>query len=58
MWRIDAGRQRGMVGGKGRFLCLLLKLRSTGHVDMDDAREKHGMAAFDTASEDQNFWLF
>jgi hypothetical protein len=27
-------------------------------VDMDDAREKHGMAAFDTASEDQNFWLF
>jgi hypothetical protein len=26
-------------------------------MDMDDAREKHGMVAFDTASEDQNFWL-
>jgi hypothetical protein len=55
MWKIDAGRQRGVVGDKGGFWYLLLKLRSTGHVDLDDARKKHGMVAFDTPSEDQNF---
>jgi hypothetical protein len=26
-------------------------------MDLDDAREKHGMVAFDTASVNQNFWL-
>jgi hypothetical protein len=36
------GDKGGMVGDKGGLWCLLLKLRSTGHVDLDDSREKHG----------------
>jgi hypothetical protein len=44
-----------IVGDKGGSWFLLQKSRITGHLDLDDVREKPGMAALYTAlAEDQN----